>query len=383
MKIIYIIDGMYNSAGRERVVANKANYLSRMGHKITVLTTDQKGRPSYYPLAEDVEMIDLGINYDEYYGKGIIDKLVSHRQKSHLFRERLGTFLKAHPQDVVVALMDRYVPAIISLAEKNVTVYEHHFNKFAMYDLRESRTKHLLQQVVYKVKDWIYTRFYYRKLDIFAVLTEEDKEYWGKDFKNIVCMPNSISYDKTKKTSLDNKCVISVGRLTYQKGYDRLIKIWRNIEPLQPEWQLHIYGGGEDKEKLLSMIDDFHLKNVRIFEPTPNIGEKLLEASIYVMTSRFEGLPMVLLEAMAVGLPLISFDCKCGPRDIIDDGKNGFLIPDGDSRLMEQRICCLMNDEIIRKKQGLEAKEVASKYSHEVIMNEWIHLFNKNKQAKK
>jgi glycosyltransferase involved in cell wall biosynthesis len=92
---------------------------------------------------------------------------------------------------------------------------------------------------------------------------------------------------------------------------------------------------------------------------------------------------MVLLEAMAVGLPLISFDCKCGPRDIIDDGKNGFLIPDGDSRLMEQRICCLMNDEIIRKKQGLEAKEVASKYSHEVIMNEWIHLFNKNKQAKK
>lgn len=383
MRIAYIIDGMYNSAGRERVVANKANYLSRMGHEITVLTTDQKGRPSYYPLPEDVKMIDLGINYDEYYGKGIINKLVSHRQKSHLFRERLSAFLEAHPQDVVVALMDRYVPTIISLAGKSVTVYEHHFNKFAMYDLRESRTKHLLQQIVYRVKDWLYTRFYYRKLDIFAVLTEEDKAYWGSHFRNIVCMPNSITYRENEASLLESKIAISVGRLTYQKGYDRLIKIWRNIEPLQPEWQLHIYGNGEDKEKLVSMIEDFGLKNVRIFAPTPSIENKLLEASFYVMTSRFEGLPMVLLEAMAVGLPLVSFDCKCGPRDIIDDGKNGFLIPDGDFHQMEQRICSLMNDEIIRKKQGLESKMAASKYSHEVIMNEWTQLFNIKKQAKK
>ena len=92
---------------------------------------------------------------------------------------------------------------------------------------------------------------------------------------------------------------------------------------------------------------------------------------------------MVLLEAMAVGLPLVSFDCKCGPRDIIDDGKNGFLIPDGDLILMEQRICSLMNDEKIRKKQGLESKKAARKYSHEVIMNEWLHLFNQKKQEKK
>lgn len=376
MRILYIIDGMFNSAGRERVIANKARFLSLMGHKVTIMTTDQRDRKSYYSLPDEVTMIDLKINYDEYYGKGIVKKLISHRKKNILFKKRLKAFLRSNPQDVIVTLMDRYVPAILSLSEKSVTVYEHHFNKFAMYDLRESRTKQFLQQMVYNIKDWYYTKFYYRKLDIFAVLTEEDKDYWGNCFKNIVCMPNSITYNTNRTATLNNKRVITVGRLTYQKGYDRLIKVWCGIEQKFPEWQLHIYGNGEDKDMLLTMIENNGLKNVKIFPPTTEIEDRLLDASIYVMTSRFEGLPMVLLEAMAVGLPLVSFDCKCGPKDVIDDKINGYLIPDGDLKLMEERICNLMYDETIRKQQGYESKKAAKRFSHEEIMKKWILLFN-------
>lgn len=380
MKILYIIDGMFNSAGRERVVANKAVSLSLMGHQVTVLTTDQRGRQSYYPLPSNVEMVDLDINYDEYYGKNIFSKLAAHRSKNRLFRKRLDEFLKANPQDVIVTLMDRYVPAVLALAGKSVKVYEHHFNKFAMYDLRESRTKHVLQQLVYGIKDWYYTRFYYKKLDIFAVLTEEDKEYWGAGFKNLVCMPNSISYIEDKASTLENKIVISVGRLTYQKGYDRLVDVWRGVEQKNPEWQLHIYGNGEDKEMLLSKIEEYGLKNVKIFPPTSDIEKKLMEASLYVMTSRFEGLPMVLLEAMAVGLPLVSFDCKCGPRDVIEDGKNGYLIPDGDLLLMEERINSLLNDDEKLKEMSRYSKEAAMRFSHEKIMERWIELFQSVKK---
>ena len=380
MKILYIIDGMFNSAGRERVVANKAKCLSLMGHQITVLTTDQRGRQSYYPLPSNVEMVDLDINYDEYYGKNIVSKLATHRTKNRLFRKRLGEFLKANPQDVIVTLMDRYVPAVLALAGKSVTVYEHHFNKFAMYDLRESRTKHVLQQLVYGIKDWYYTRFYYKKLDIFAVLTEEDKEYWGAGFKNLVCMPNSISYNGDKVSTLENKIVISVGRLTYQKGYDRLVDVWRGVEQKNPEWQLQIYGSGEDKDMLLSKIEEYGLKNVTILPPTSDIEDKLVEASLYVMTSRFEGLPMVLLEAMAVGLPLVSFDCKCGPRDVIEDGKNGYLIPDGDLLLMEERINSLLNDDEKLKEMSLYSKKTAMRFSHEKIMERWIELFQSVKK---
>ena len=380
MKILYIIDGMFNSAGRERVVANKAVSLSLMGHQVTVLTTDQRGRQSYYPLPSNVEMVDLDINYDEYYGKNIVSKLAAHRTKNRLFKKRLDEFLKANPQDVIVTLMDRYVPAVLALAGKSVTVYEHHFNKFAMYDLRESRTKHVLQQLVYGIKDWYYTRFYYKKLDIFAVLTEEDKEYWGNGFRDLVCMPNSISYIEDKASTLENKIVISVGRLTYQKGYDRLVDVWRGVEQKNPEWQLHIYGNGEDKEMLRSKIEEYGLKNVKIFPPTSDIEKKLMEASLYVMTSRFEGLPMVLLEAMAVGLPLVSFDCKCGPRDVIEDGKNGYLIPDGDLLLMEERINSLLNDDEKLKEMSRYSKDTAVQFSHEKIMERWIELFQSVKK---
>lgn len=380
MRILYIIDGMFNSAGRERVVANKARSLSAMGHRITVLTTDQRGRASYYPLPDDVVIADLGINYDDYYGKGIVSKLVAHKSKSRMFKSRLRDFLMANPQDVIVALMDRYVPAIISLAGKSVTVYEHHFNKFAMYDLRESRTKRFLQQIVYSFKDWYYTRFYYKRLDIFAVLTEEDKLYWGADFKNIVCVPNSIAIDEEKTSSIENKIVITVGRLTYQKGYDRLIDVWRGVEQKNPDWQLHIYGCGEDEEMLHGRIDEYGLRNVYIFPPTSDIEDRLVEASLYVMTSRFEGLPMVLLEAMAVGLPLVSFDCKCGPKDIIEDGKNGYLIPDGNLKLMEERICSVLSDKVRMKEMSRCSKKAAWRFSHENIMERWIQLFQSVKK---
>ncbi len=380
MKILYIIDGMFNSAGRERVVANKALYLSQMGHEITILTTNQRNRAYFYELPKSVKTVDLGINYDDYVGKNIVSKTVAYFHKNRLFSRRLQAFLNDFRQDVIVTLMDRYIPAILRHRKYCVTVYEHHFNKFAMYELRESRTRKFFQQLVYRAKDWYYIRFYYRRLDVFAVLTEEDKAYWGHEARNIICMPNSILYRPDEVAELDNKIVISIGRLTYQKGYDRLIQVWKTVADKFPDWQLHIYGTGEELGALQDQIAALELKSVHIFPPTSEINNKLKEASLYVMTSRFEGLPMVLLESMAVGLPLVSFDCKCGPKDVIIDGTNGYIIPDGNLELMAERICTLLTNPDKRKDMGHQAKLEAKNFSHEKIMKDWISLFNQLKK---
>ena len=275
MRILYLTDGMFNAAGRERVVTNKATYLSKMGHQVTIATTDQHERPAYYPLPPAVQTVNLDINYTDYNGKGIVSKAAGYLRKSRLFKLRLHAFLDSHPQDVVVALMDRYLPAMLSYHAPIVTVYENHFNKYAMYALRESRSRRLLQQAVYRLKDWYYAKVYYRRLSIFAVLTKEDKAYWGTGFSNIVWMPNSINYQQALRAPLNNKIAISVGRLTYQKGYDRLLAVWRLVAPKHPDWQLHIYGSGEDKEQLTALIKEYSLNNVRLFPPTPDLEKKL------------------------------------------------------------------------------------------------------------
>lgn len=382
MRILYVIDGMFNSAGRERVVANKSLYLTKKGHEVTIITTNQRGRESYYQLPHKVRMIDLGINYDEYNGKNVIVKVCAYLRKNILFKERLKEFIKENPQDVIVSLMDRYLPAILQFQEESVTVYENHFNKFAMYDLRESQSKRFFQQIAYGIKDFFYKNFYYKKLDVFAVLTKEDKEYWGKGFDNIVYMPNSITYNENIKANLENKLIISVGRITYQKGYDRLVEVWKKVSKQFPDWQLNIYGSGEDKESLLDIIEKEGLNNIHIFDPTPKIEEKLLEASLYVMTSRFEGLPMALLESMAVGLPLVSFDCKCGPKDVIRDGENGYLVKDGDINTMSEKIKILLSDKELRQRMGRIAKQYAADFSHENIIDKWVSLFEEKKHEK-
>ena len=179
-----------------------------------------------------------------------------------------------------------------------------------------------------------------------------------------------------KNSNCKNKKIISVGRLEYQKGFDILIDVWKKVDEKHSDWVLEIYGEGSLRKELQDKIDSLNLTDSLILKGSEkNIQSKYLESSIYMMSSRYEGMPMVLLEAMSCGLPLVSFDCPCGPKDIIKDGENGFLVKFGNIEEMAKKINYLIENEDKRIDMGKKAKELSYNYLKEKIMNQWKELF--------
>ena len=373
---------MYNSAGRERVVANKANFLSNKGHLVTIITTDQNKRPYYYSIEKNVRQVDLDINYFSYAGKNIVEKIFSYKKKNKLFEAKFCEFLESNPQDVVVTLEERLVPVLLKHNKKIVLIAENHFNKFADDQIGMSAHRSSVQRIVYRMRRSFFTKFYLSKLDAYVVLTEEDKELWNNELPNLYAIPNSIDYDEQLLANLDSNIAIAVGRLSYQKGFERLIEAWKMIADRHRQWKLHIYGNGENEMALKSQVKDNNLEDcISIYPATPSIKEKLLASSIFVLSSRFEGLPMVLLEAMSYGKSIVSYNCKTGPKDLITNN-NGLLVQEGNIVELANKIELLIENESLRKELGKNAKISAKNYTHETIMNRWMELFINLKENK-
>jgi glycosyltransferase involved in cell wall biosynthesis len=171
--------------------------------------------------------------------------------------------------------------------------------------------------------------------------------------------------------------VLSIGRLTYQKGFDRLLEAWSAISGrIAGGWELHIVGGGELKKSLQDLILAFDLSaSVKMITETRDIEQHYKEAGIYCMTSRFEGFPMVLIEAQCFGLPIVSYDCQTGPSELISPD-NGILVADGDIDTLGSSILNLMNNKELRSAMGRNAYNNSAKYQTDTVITEWISLFN-------
>ena len=214
------------------------------------------------------------------------------------------------------------------------------------------------------------------KLDAFVCLTEEDKLKWG-NLRNLHVIPNFIERKADFPAQLNTNRAISIGRLTYQKGYDMLMHAWKNIATKYPNWNLDIYGDGELKDDLLKLRSDLELtNNVHFYPPTHNVYNVLQEASFYILSSRFEGLPMVLLEAMAVGLPIVSFKCPCGPLDLFGNNNAGILIPPENIDILSAEIENLIKNKSKRVEMGKASYNEVSKYLPDVVLEKWESLFD-------
>jgi glycosyltransferase involved in cell wall biosynthesis len=377
MKLIYCIAGTYNSGGMERVLINKANYLARCGHDVLIVTTDQKGRESFFSLDNRIRCYDLGINYEENNGRSVFNKFFYYPLKQFQHRKKLDTLLKQQKADVVISMFCNEVSFISKIADGSKKVLEVHFSKYKRLQYDRKGLWWLIDRIRARMDE-----HYTKGFDRFVVLTYEDKRYWGL-LPNIVVIPNSISLIPTICAELTELKVIAVGRYTYQKGFDYLIDAWEILACRWPEWQLDIVGDGELREQLQRRINDKGLqKSVCLKLPTRHIEDVYSSASIFVMTSRYEGLPMVLLEAQAAGLPVVAFACKCGPKDIISDGENGFLVPEGDVKRLAQKLMLLMRDVALRKKMGERAREIAGSFTEEKVMAQWISLFKQLTNSK-
>lgn len=375
MKILYCIACTCHSGGMERVLANKANYLARHGYEIVVVTTDQRGAQPFFLLEPGIRCIDLGINYDENNGKSFLNKLLHYPLKQCRHKKRLKAVLMEERPDVTVSMFNNDAGFIPGIKDGSAKLLEIHFSKFKR--LQYGR------KGVWKLADWWRSKQdekTVRKFDRFVVLTEEDKAYWG-NLPNIMVIPNAISGIPAETALLENKKVIAVGRYAYQKGFERLVDAWYLLASRFPDWKLDIIGDGEERPLLEQRIHFYGLdRQVTLTRPTQEIGKVYQEASILASSSRYEGLPMVLLEAQAFGLPTVAFQCKCGPKDIVSDGINGYLVPEGDIAGMAQRLEILMKDEALRKRMGLKAKESALRFNEEVIMKKWMYTFQTLKE---
>ena len=373
MKIIYCTHSLCNPGGMERVLVNKVTYLVEKLHwDVSIVMTDQKNRPAFYPLPEGVRMTDLGINYSDDNVKHPIGKIFGYLLKRRTHRKRLTELLMREKADIVVSLYPSESSFIPKIKDGSKKVLELHYCKFFRLQYGRSGLLGWIDRWRTKQDKRIVSRF-----DKFVVLTKEDQGYWG-NLPNIEVIPNAAKFIGNTYSDVLRHRVIAVGRMDYQKGFDRLICAWEIIQQHEQfkDWHLDIFGQGEWRDMLQQMIDERGLgASVALNAPTKSIGREYADSAMLVMSSNYEGFPMVMIEAMACGLPVVSFDFKCGPKDIINNNENGILVHNGDIQGLADAMMRFMKDEGLRKRMSEEAKKVVDTYSEETVMKQWTKLF--------
>lgn len=373
MKIVYCILGTFSPGGMDRVLADKVRWLVRHMHwEIVVVTTDQKGRAPYYRFPENVRHVDLDINYMDDNDKGILRKIIGYLYKRARHRKALASLLEIERPDVTVSLFPSESSFIPALKDGSRKVLELHFNK----SFRLQYARQGLLGMIDRLRTW-QDECLVRRFDRFVVLTEEDKKNWG-NVPGIEVIPNYISWSGPYSSVTAHR-VIAVGRLDYQKGFDRLIEAWNIVMAFgrYNDWRLEIFGRGEWHDKLQGMIDTYGLStSVSLNDPVQDIMSEYLKSSILVMSSNYEGFGMVLVEAMSCGVPAVAFDCPCGPGEIIHDGVDGLIVRNGDISGLASAMMRLMDDVELRKRMSTEARKAADTYSEASVMQRWVTLFD-------
>ena len=369
--LLYITNAIDGSGGLERVLSVKTKVLAEdYGYDIHVVTLNQKSKTDlFFPFSEKIIQHNLEVsgNTIQY-----ISKYIS---------EIKNVISEIKPNVILVCddgLKAFFLPQI--LGNKIPIIYERHVSKLIEISENQGFIKGVFTKLKFTLMDFLAKDF-----SKFIVLTEGNKNEWK--LKNIQVIPNPLPFFPVEKSSLQNKKVIAVGKQSYQKSYDRLLKSWALLDKEFQDWELHIYGKFDENLGLENLAKDLKIENQVYFHlPEKNIEKKYSESSIFVLSSRYEGFGMVLIEAMSFGIPCVSFDCNYGPSDIIKDNEDGFLIKNGDEETFVEKLQLLMKDENLRKEMGEKARENVQRFSPQNVVKQWDELFKKinpNEQAKK
>lgn len=367
MTIVFNTDQIYLHGGIEKVMATKANYFANLpGVEVCIVTTEQQGNLPRYQLDSKIQLLDLGINYDRsksYFSRSNFFKLFQH------FKQQRKLFEALDP-DVIISPnynFDHYWLPFIHQPSKKIK--ERHSSRF--YEKEERQSASFVKKIKFWLDDMID-----KKYDHIVVLNKDEEKYLAS--KNGVVIQNPVEIPAFA-CELTNKKVMAAGRIAPVKGFDELIKAWEIINHRFPDWELHIYGENYSgtKEMLEELIENLNLGKKIIFKGNvSDLPKEMLDYSIYAMSSETECFPTVLLEALSVGLPIVSYDCPNGPRHIIEDKEDGFLVKHKDPRDLADKMMVLMNDEILRKRIGKNAKEHSFRFSNTKVMKKWCELLN-------
>lgn len=372
MKLVYCMADVYNPGGMERVLLNKLRWWARRGDcELVLVTTDQNGRPPFYDFPPEVRMVDLAINYKADKGRNPIAKTLSYLRKRKIHRRKLTELLMREKADIVVSLYPSESSFIPSIQDGSKKVLELHFNKYFRLQYNRSGLLGLADRWRTRQDEKIVRRF-----DRFVVLTREDAENWGA-LPNLQVIPNAALELPAVTHMTGNHRVIAVGRLDYQKGFDRLLEAWALLPAdLRAGWRLDIFGQGEWEDMLKKKCDTLGIADsARINKPTGQIFDEYAASDFLVMSSHYEGFPMVMIEAMACGLPAVCFGFLCGPRDIIRPEENGLVVKEGDIPALAAAMRRVMEDTALLARMSAGAKKISQTYSEAAVMAQWEACF--------
>jgi glycosyltransferase involved in cell wall biosynthesis len=369
MKLLYVENSLAIHGGVERVLTDKLNWLVENGGcEVCLITANQGENPIVFPLNPKVQCHDLGIMFHRVYRYKGWRRYHQMFQLHKLFRQRMAEIVSAFSPDVIVCTRLDVVPDVIKVRKGAPVVYESH-SSFSSYKYER-----------YSWTQILHVKYCYRSLkktQMIIALTQGDALEWKKINPHVHIIPNYVHLNDTGRYSdCCSKSAIFVGRYSYQKDLQSLLRIWKLVNQRHSDWQLHLFGGyGDQKEEILSDIRK-QGTNIVMHQPTTSIYEEYLNCSMLLMTSRFEPFGLVLPEAMSCGLPVVAFDCPYGPAEIISDGIDGFLIKKHSIEEYVEKVCLLMEDENLMRKMGQAGVNSSRRYSASHVMPLWIKLFS-------
>lgn len=364
MKIVFLTDQTYLHGGVEKVLSTKTNFLADQDHhQVTVVTTEQKGNKPCYSFSEKIELRDIAINYSR--DKSYFHPLNLIKAIKHFFK--IKKLIKELQPDVIVVSnysFDFYfLPYIMPKIPK---IKEFHSSRYL------GAKKEVSPNIKEKIMAFL-SRNAENKYHQLVVLNPAEKEFYNSE--KIAVIPNPVPMSDLK-VNVQNKKIIAAGRISPVKNFGDLIDIFNDLKNDLKDWELHFYGEDylDTQKKLEQKIADYKLEQqVKFMGTTDNILKTMQEYSIYAMTSETECFPMVLLEALSVGLPIISYNCPTGPQYIVKNNEDGFLVQDKEEFKIDLKK--LTENLELRDNFSKKGKENVKRFSETEVMKLWNNLF--------
>lgn len=373
-RLVYCTPALYSAGGVERIVACKANYFADvLGYDVTVIVTEGRGRASFFPLSDKVKVINFELDFEELWKSSFFRKVLLYLQKQRKYKKLLSAELMRIRPDFTISMLRREINFLTDIRDGSKKIGELHVNRSNYRNFEQNESNALKNLFAKLWMDSLVRKL--KKLDRLVVLTEKSKSSWP-ELSNVAVIPDPLPFRIEAKSDMNSKRIITIGRYAYQKGYDMLLRAWAEIEKKYPDWQLAIYGMG-NQNPLRNQMKDLGIDADRCLlnGPVNDVSKEYLNSSLFVLPSRFEGFGLVIIEAMSCGVPVVAFNCPMGPDEIITDGEDGFLVPVGDVYTLVDKLQMLMQDQELRMRFSEKAYRNSDRYRIDKISNQWIQLF--------
>ena len=374
-KICYCAPAIYSAGGVERVVSVKASYFAEVYHyDVTIIVTEGKGRDCFFPMSDKVKVVNLNLGFEELWKVSFIKKVFLYLNKQFKYRRMLRSELMSLRPDITISVLRREINFLNSIPDGSRKIGELHVNR-SNYRNFTNRDSNFVKRLF--ARFWMNDLIkHLQKLDRMVVLTEDAKKDWP-EMSNVTLIPDPIPFKVDQVSTLSSKRVVSIGRYAYEKGNDLLLKAWAKVEKQCHDWTLDIYGqGNQTPYRELMQELGIDVTRCHLHGSLADVKDVYLNSSIFTLPSRFEGFGLVIIEAMACGVPVVAFDCENGPRNIITNNQNGLLVKPFDVDEYADSLLRLMHDDQLRAQMGSRAYESSKKYMIEDIAVQWKKLFD-------